>query len=340
MDSFSFVPVYKRLTDLYRSRIINQEYLPDQRIDSITRISERHSVSRETAKLVLKNLIKEGLIISKAGKGSFVTPQAKTHSTWGLIIPFFSSNMEELIVSLNNEASLRKRKFEYYLAYNNPDEEMKLVGRMIREGYEAVIVVPNFNELLTTGYYLRLLQGNTKVVMVDNTMAGSHFRYVVQSYDLGVKRALDYLGSKNNGNLMLVKNEIWKGKNLLQELIEQTFLTIAADIFPGRKAFVSSQLNDIGKYYLESRKIGGILTCVDTDAVRLIGRIKMWEAMEVSLVSYGNTELTSLFQPAITVIDCHYQMMAEKTAGFLDEKEPGGGVYQYVIQPSLVIRDT
>ena len=69
MNSLSFVPIYKRLTDFYKSKIINQEYFPEQRIDSITRIMERHSVSRETAKLVLKKLIDEGLIISKAGKG-------------------------------------------------------------------------------------------------------------------------------------------------------------------------------------------------------------------------------------------------------------------------------
>ena len=145
MNKDSYTPIYKKLTDYYRNRILTQELAPGQRIDSINRIMERHRVSRETAKLVQDNLRKEKLIISIAGKGSFTTSQAAVKKIWGMIVPTFTSNIENLIVHLESEALKREREFIHYLTYNDPNEEEKLVGTMIREGFEAVIVVPNSN---------------------------------------------------------------------------------------------------------------------------------------------------------------------------------------------------
>jgi len=48
----------------------------------------KHGVSRETAKLVLKNLVKDGLVISVPGKGSFISPQKDIKKEWGIVIPF------------------------------------------------------------------------------------------------------------------------------------------------------------------------------------------------------------------------------------------------------------
>ena len=61
--------------------------------------------------------------------------------------------------------------------------------------------------------------------------------------------------------------------------------------------------------FIVQNQIGGILCCADTDAVRIIGRLKKYNYTfpgEIALVSYGNTELTEFFNPAITVIDCKY----------------------------------
>ena len=80
MSTESFIPIYKRLTDYYKDRILTQDLVPDQRIDSINRIMKRHRVSRETAKQVQDNLRKEKLIVSIHGKGSYITPNQFTRS--------------------------------------------------------------------------------------------------------------------------------------------------------------------------------------------------------------------------------------------------------------------
>lgn len=221
MQKDTAIPIYKKLTEYYRTRILTQDLAPGNKIDSINRIMEKHRVSRETAKQVQELLRRENLIVSIPGKGWFITPQAPIKRAWGLITPTFSSNIENLILHLELEAGKGRRKLIHYLTYNDPAEEEKLVGTMIREGFEAVIVVPNSNESLTADFYRHLIPGRTKVILTDHTMAGSWFQYAIQSYDLGIRRAVDYLASKNKGNLLLVKNDIWKGRDLLNELIEQ-----------------------------------------------------------------------------------------------------------------------
>ncbi len=342
MQKDSSIPIYKKLTEYYRNRILTQELSPGNKIDSINRIMERHKVSRETAKQVQELLRRENLIVSIPGKGSFITSQAPLKKTWGFIAPTFTSNIENLILHLESETTKRKKKLIHYLTYNDPAEEAKLVGSMIRDGFEAVIVVPNSNESLTADFYRNLIPGRTKVILTDHTMAGSWFNYAIQSYDLGIRRALDYLAHSNAGNLLLVKNDIWKGRNLLNELIEQSFKEIAEEKIPDRKVQVVSNVRGLSLELIERENIGGILSCSDIDSIKVLGRIKKWGIKipeEVSLVSYGNTELTEFFEPSITVVDSCYGEMARHTA-LLIENTGEEINKQFVIQPKLIIRNT
>jgi DNA-binding LacI/PurR family transcriptional regulator len=260
-----------------------------------------------------------------------------------MVIPFYSSNMEQLIHFLEVEAQNRGRQMYYFLGYNNPEEEMRLVGRMIFEGYEAVIVVPNYDESHTADFYRKLIYGNTTVLLVDNTMSGSYFRYVVQSYDLGVKRAVDYLVSDNQGDLVMVKSNTWKGRNLVEELMEQTFKNLISASYPDRKVHIISQVRELDRLLFIDNKIGGILTASDADSIRVMGRLKKWGIRvpdNTRLVNYGNTELTLFFDPPITVIDCQYEMMAKKTANLIDLGRDAGSHEQHIIQPKLIIRAT
>ena len=342
MGRESYIPIYRKLTEYYRNRILNQELAPGQRIDSINRIMDRHQVSRETAKLVQDHLRKEKLIVSIPGKGSFITPQSDVKKIWGMIMPTFTSNTENLIVQLEARAQEQGRELIHYLTYNDPAEEERLVGSMIRDGFEAVIVVPNSNEMLTAEFYRNLIPGHTQVILIDHTMAGSWFQYAVQSYDLGIRRALDHLVSINEGNLLLVQNDIWKGRDLLNEVIEHTFREIVEERCPERKVYVVSNARGLQPGFIETNKIGGILSCSDIDSVKVLGRLKKWGfeiPKQVSLVSYGNTELTEFFEPSITVVDANYGEMARHTAGLIGS-DNGDMEKQYVIQPRLIVRNT
>ncbi len=338
-----FTPLYTRLCNFYREKIIRQDYLPGERLDSINRIMDRHKVSRETAKLVLNKLSEEGFIVKKAGIGSFVTYTRELQKIWGIVIPFYSANIEDLIGYLDIQARKIDRDIRYFLHYNEPDEEMRLVGKMIRDGYEAIIVVPNYDESMTSKFYRNLNHANSQVILIDNTMVGSFFNYVIQSYDLGVKRAFNYLVSKNKKNLLLVKNEIWRGNNLVFELMERSMQMFIGQQAPERNLSVISGLRGFNMDFLARNNIGGILCCTDTDSLRITGRLLKWGInlpAEVSLVSYGNTELTQTANPAVTAVDCKYREMARLAASLIFNNKNFKATKQYVIQPELIVRQT
>ena len=336
------VPIYQRLTDYYSKRILLQEYQPGAKIDSINRIMERHTVSRETAKLVLRKLIAQGLVVSVQGKGTFVNDITETRNEWAVVVPFFSSNVEQLISELTVEAEKTKCRLHYYLHYNNHEEEIRITGNLIQSGYEAIIVIPNYDESQTAGYYRRVIAGKSKLILADNTMAGSFFNYVVQSYDLGVKRAFDYLSAKSGGNFLLLRNEIWRGKNLVFDLMESTFRILIQQSCPDRNLFVKNGLREIDASFIRANNITGVLSVQDSDSVRMLGRLKEWGIAvpeQVSLVSYGNTELTKYFGPGITAIDCNFREMAQTIGRFISGKVQKKN-RQVVISPEIIVRNT
>lgn len=336
------IPIYQKLFEFYQKGILSQKFKPGSRIDSINRMMERHQVSRETAKRVLHMLIQEQLVVTKAGKGTFVRINSKKIRAWGVVVPFYSSNIEKLIVLLQHEAKNLGRSFQYYLHYNNADEEIRIVSTLIQSGLEAVIIVPNYNETQTSEFYRNLIPGHTKIVLADNTMAGSYFNYVIQSYDLGVKRVVDYLGEGTEGNFLLLNSEMWQGKNLVFDLVRDTFRVLVADKYYDRFLFVSNHINALTPDYLHENNITGVLSLSDTESIRLLGRLKLWGfkvPSDISVVSYGNTELTQYSTPAITAIDSNYPKMASDIAQQIVNKQKRQH-NQVVLQPKLIIRHT
>lgn len=335
--------IYQNLVDLYKQKINNQELTPGSKIDSIVRIMQKHQVSRDTAKRVLKVLSEDGYVRKIVGKGSFVTSTTDVKKVWGMVMPFYSSNIEELIRHLKNQAHQQGCRLTYYLTYNNPEEEKRRVNEMVMQGFEAVIVIPNYDETLTSYFYKNLIPGNTNLILIDNTMAGSYFKYVIQSYDLGVARALEYLTSQNQGNLIFVKNDDWQGRNLLYELMDRTFSTLVMLKYSGRKAFSVENARELTTDFVYNKNIGGVLCCTDVDAVRVLGRMKNCHKnipKDLSLVSYGNTELTEHFTPSITALDCGYKKMAQKTAELIKKGKNCGLLEQHMVNPKIIIRQT
>ena len=340
-----FVPIYRKLFEFYKKRIDTQVYSPGQRIDSIVEMQQRYNISRETAKCVLQMLADEGLIIKKAGKGSFVARLGPKKKIWAVIVPFFSSQIDELIHNLRYEALHCNRQLEHFIDYNNWQEEIRLVGSLINQNYEAIIVIPTFDESKTASFYNKLHSGGTIVSLLDHTMVGSKFTFVIQSYDLGVRRAVKYLIQKCKGSLAFVKNNIWLGRNMIQEVMQQTFEKFIQVDDPTRKSILVENFYIIDRSWVINNKIHGFFCCDDADAVRVAGRIKecgLRIPQDISIISYGNTYLAQYFSPAITSIDPHYQEMSRLIVEIINNSLQGKNVSmsQYVLSPDIIIRET
>jgi DNA-binding LacI/PurR family transcriptional regulator len=341
----SFIPVYQRLFQEYRDAIITRKLLPGDRIDSINQIMRLHGVSRETAKLVLHKLAGEGYIVQHLGKGSFVADLGPRKRIWGVILPFYSAQYEHLVYELSRQAWLMGRQLRHFVDYHNWEEEVRLVGKLVNERYEGIIVVPTLDESRTAEFYRGLSSRETNITLVDHTMAGSYFGYVVQSYDLGVQRGTRYLLENTSRCIAFVRNELWAGRNMVQELMEGTFVHAMSEMRPEAMPHLIDRSSRIDAAFVRDYGIDGIFCCDDSDAIRVIGRLRdsgVRVPEEVRLVSYGNTHLARFFTPRITSLDPHNQQMAEKIAQILKKRIEGESTHfcQYVVQPELAVRDT
>ena len=67
-------PIYLRVIDFIRERILAKELLPGDRLPSEAELSLTFNTTRATVTRGLRELVFEGLIIREAGRGSFVAP--------------------------------------------------------------------------------------------------------------------------------------------------------------------------------------------------------------------------------------------------------------------------
>lgn len=68
----SSIPQYQRIADHLRTEILNEEFLPGEKLPSEKRLCDYYKVSRITVRQALKTLENEGLLYKKQGMGAFV----------------------------------------------------------------------------------------------------------------------------------------------------------------------------------------------------------------------------------------------------------------------------
>jgi DNA-binding LacI/PurR family transcriptional regulator len=339
------VPLYEELAGLYRQAILARSLGSGDRVDSINEIQAKHRVSRETAKRVLGVLAEEGLITQRAGKGSFVADLGPKQQVWGVVLPFYSIQFQDLIGRFSYLAASLDREVRHFCDYNNWEEEIRLVGMMLSQHYEATIVIPTTDESRTRDFYSRLSPRELSVVLLNHTMTHNAFPSVIQSYDLGVVRAISYLAGQREGNIAFIRDDLWAGRNLVQELMEGTYLAEMQKLRPELRPLILNRAGQVQAAVLERHGVRGIFSCDDTSAIQVIGRLReegVRVPEDIRLVSYGNTDLARFFTPAITSVDPHNEEMAADLIELLRPLVAGERIpiRQYIAQPDLVVRHT
>lgn len=72
LNGHSVEPLYAQLRDELRALIRNEEYGPDEQFPGDLHLAKTYGVSRVTVRQAVAELVDEGLLIRKAGKGTFV----------------------------------------------------------------------------------------------------------------------------------------------------------------------------------------------------------------------------------------------------------------------------
>jgi len=87
------VPLYLQLEQVIKSKILTGEFSPGKKIQTETELCGAYQVSKITVRQAVLNLVNEGLLVRKQGKGTFTRENGiKSASTFK-----FSGNINNFI---------------------------------------------------------------------------------------------------------------------------------------------------------------------------------------------------------------------------------------------------
>ena len=72
LDANNTIPLYLQMKELIKSAILSREYKNGEQLPTEPELGEKYGVSRITVRKAVEELCREGFLVKKQGKGTFV----------------------------------------------------------------------------------------------------------------------------------------------------------------------------------------------------------------------------------------------------------------------------
>jgi DNA-binding LacI/PurR family transcriptional regulator len=217
---------------------------------------------------------------------------------------------------------------------------------MLNDRYEAIVVIPTLDQSKTADFYAKLSPEDSPVVLFEHTMSGESLPYVIQSYDVGVVRALSYLMERKDGAVAYVGHALWSGsRHMVSEVMQETYIRTLKARRPDLQPIILGRSASVTAQDIRANGVTGIFCPWDESSLQIIGHLNDQGVDipgEVNLVSYGNTDIARYFTPGITSLDPHAERMIACLEELLSPHMQGKPLEakHFIVEPELVVRDT
>ncbi|MFQ5863910.1 MAG: substrate-binding domain-containing protein, partial [bacterium] len=219
-------PLYRQIAEDIEAKIASGQLEVGDQIDSQQELARRYGVSLITVKKALTELIKEGVLYSRVGKGTYVARKSpkfdiSKHRTIGLVLMDLKSPFFSLIVH-----SVEKKAFEkgYNLLLSNSSQRMEKEESQINHfrhiGVSGLIIASMTHVYRATSTIRQLQQEGFPYVIVSY-IKDEDIYYVGSDHEQGAYLATEHLIKLGYEKIGYINAE--KG-NLLGERRKQGFL--------------------------------------------------------------------------------------------------------------------
>jgi LacI family transcriptional regulator len=208
IDKSKSVFIYKQFADMLRKEIQRGKFKPGEHIPSERKLSQDHNINRITVRRGINQLIKEGLLYSVPGTGTFVSEKPKSlkkpinsnrsqkkniscmikRLNPSIDSPILSPYYIEIFTSLQNEAS----RLGYNISFNfitSVKEEREIARTILESGSEGVILIGQMDEK----FILSLYNKKVPMVLLDNHLEKPSIASVIPDNRRGAYEAVKYL---------------------------------------------------------------------------------------------------------------------------------------------------
>jgi GntR family transcriptional regulator, arabinose operon transcriptional repressor len=193
------MPLYQQILNEIRTRIASGEWPTDTQLPTEAELEVMLQVSRVTIRQALSAAVEEGLIVRRAGKGTFVsgkeisTTMAKTDGFIGYIVPHLSSSFNVQIL-LGVESILRDGG--YHLIFCNSEGDISKENQLLRNletnkmaGYIVQPVYTQGNDRTL----FQVVSKGTRVVFIDRNIPGVQADSVMSNHFEGGRQVVRHL---------------------------------------------------------------------------------------------------------------------------------------------------
>jgi len=306
------VPKYKQIIDSIHEALDSQELKRHQKIPSINEICKKYNLSRDTVITAFNDLQARGIIISKPGKGYYVTKATanQQHNVF-LLFDKLSPYKEVLYNTFQEEISKRGTVEIYFHHFNT-----KVFETLIRENvgnYSAYVVMPIPSKSIASAISM-IPRDKLYILDRGRRLYGQDFPSVCQNFKEDVYNAL-----------LSGYDLIQKYNKLLMIFPEPS--NIPRDIKRGFEKFCKEKniphetVRELSTDKIE--KNDAYLVFDDKSLVKLVqaAQENQYElGKDLGIVSYNDTPLKSVVANGITTISTDFAAMGTTMADLILNK--------------------
>jgi DNA-binding transcriptional regulator YhcF (GntR family) len=322
----SYLPIYTQLVNKILGQIEAGELVKGQQLLSIAQQANIHQTGKVTVAKAYSILREKGYILSKQGKGFFVsTSTRKVEKNIFLLFDTFSTYKEVLYFSLVKHLSPGTRVSIFFHHYNL--NQFKSLIESSIGNYSYYVIMPHFN--INVASTMQKIPSH-KLLVMDKDVTGlpGDYAAVVQDFSALIKKSLRkarVLLNKYDGLKVILgfEHQQYSPQELIAGLqqfaIEEDFLLQIYD---------NLEVATIQKGY-------AYLIFSDNDLVDFIKYCKQqnWQpGVDIGLISFDDTPLKEVLIEGITVISTDFKQMGISAAEIINSGNtakiinPGGFV--------------
>lgn len=356
-------PLYEQIVSDIRGKIEKGILKPGDQLGTQQEMAREYEVSLITIKAALSELVNEGYLFTRVGKGTYVAERPKskvnltTQKTVGLVLrdlkhPYFSMIVHSI------EERAYEMGFNVLLASSsgNLEKEEAQINHFRQMGVDGLIIASLSMEYRATSYIQQLHQENFPYIMVSY-MHDPDYWYVGADHEHGGFLATEHLirlGYKSVGYV-----HVGKG-NLLSEVRKNGYYRALTEYKQSFRAddvfFLGSEESDAGRdrhelgaefgkkfagmtqrpeslFFYNDIVALGFLQSVTEAGLRVPDDVGIVGFDDSTVARYASVPLTTIHQP----VDLIGKLAVEIIQKRIDKEDIGN---RTILKPTLVIRES
>ncbi|MCD6408438.1 GntR family transcriptional regulator [bacterium] len=358
----SSIPLYKQIYLMFKKKIEKGLLLPGEKIPSELELNKALKVSRYTIRAALNQLVQEGYLKRKDGKGTFVSkPVIKKKKETVLIgvVVYKADNVMEspLLRYLTSVFSKKDVLLTIYQVADHGQLE-NTCDRILKNGkVDGVIASSVFSEE-DVNLIKQLQNSGIPVVILGRRIDNVKVDWIIVDGTFGAYHLTKYLIESGHEKIVLLVNEppssvVWDriagyksafyhfGKEVSEELI----VDCGTSHFENSEEMAYRKMKEILKWGKE-KKPTAIFAISDAGAIGVIKSLTE-DGYKVpddfSVVGFDNIPLSRHF--SLTTVETPFKEMAEIASGIIMERIRKNKIipetpYKKIVKPKVIIRNS